>query len=85
MSDDDEVLQWTEDGRALYVGHRVGPVWEIHRLDLQTGQETPWTEIAPREIAGLRLSRVYLTPNGRFWVHSYSRLLIDVYVVEGIS
>jgi len=80
----DHILQWTDDGRALFVGHRAGPVWQVRRLDLRTGRATPWTEIAPRMTAGLRLSFVYLTPNGRFWAHSYSRLLSDLYVVEGI-
>jgi hypothetical protein len=84
MSEDDRVLQWTDDGGALFVGHRVGPVWKVRRLDLRTGRATPWTEIAPRTTAGLRLSSLYLTPNGRFWVHSYSRLLRDLYVVAGI-
>jgi Tol biopolymer transport system component len=80
----DRVLQWAEGGRALFVGRRAGPVWRIRRLDLQTGREAPWTEITPRETAGLRLSWVYLTPNGRFWVQSYSRLLTDLYVAEGL-
>jgi Tol biopolymer transport system component len=84
VSEDDRVLQWTDDGGALFVGHRVGPVWKVRRLDLRTGRATPWTEIAPRTTAGLRLSSVYLTPNGRFWVHGYSRLLTDLYVVTGI-
>ncbi len=35
-------------------------------------------------VAGLRLSWVYITPNGRFWIHSYSRLLTDLYTVEGL-
>lgn len=37
-----------------------------------------------RPVAGARLSWVFLTPDGRFWVHSYSRLLIDLYAVEGV-
>jgi Tol biopolymer transport system component len=80
----DRVLQWAEDGRSLFVGRRAGPGWQIRRLDLRTGRGAPWTEITPRETAGLRLSSVYLTPNGRFWVHSYSRLLTDLYVAEGV-
>jgi len=84
MAEDERVLQWTEDGQALFVGMRVGPAWRVRRLDLETGSETPWAEIIPREVAGLRLSSIYLTPNGRFWAHSSSRLLSDLYVVEGI-
>jgi hypothetical protein len=26
----------------------------------------------------------YITPNGRFWLHSYGRLLTDLYVAEGL-
>lgn len=84
LAADDRVFQWAEDGRALFVGRRVGPAWQIRRLDLQTGRGAPWIEITPRESAGLRLSWVYLTPNGRFWAHSYSRLLTDLYVAEGL-
>ena len=52
---------------------------------LDTGDETPWTEVTPKETAGLRLSGVYLTPNGQFWAHSSSRLLTDLYVAENIQ
>jgi Tol biopolymer transport system component len=84
VADDQRVVQWAEDGRALFVGRQAGPTWTIHRLDLESGEETPWTEITPGETAGLRLSWVYLSPNGRYWVHSYSRLLTDLYVVEAL-
>ena len=84
LGDGERVIQWAEDLRELFVGNRLGPTWHIRRLDLRTGRQTPWAEIAPHDTAGLRLSWVYLTPNGRFWAHSYSRLLTDLYVVEGI-
>jgi serine/threonine protein kinase len=85
VTEDDRVLQWADDGRELFVGRRAGPAWQIRRVDLASGDETPWTEITPKENAGLRLSGVYLTPNGRFWAHYYSRLLTDLYVAEGVQ
>jgi hypothetical protein len=85
LAADDRVLQWAEDGRGLFVGRRAGPGWRIRRVDLDTGDETPWTEVTPKETAGLRLSEVYLTPNGQFWAHSSSRLLTDLYVAENIQ
>jgi hypothetical protein len=84
LAEGERVIQWAEDGRELFVGSRMGPTWHIRRLDLRTGRQTAWTEITPRDTAGLRLSWVCLTPNGRFWAHSYSRLLTDLYVAEGI-
>ncbi len=82
---DERVIQWAEDGRALFVGRREGATWRVRRLDLETDRETSWTEISPRENAGLRLSTLYLTPNGKFWAYSCSRLLTDLYVAEGIQ
>jgi hypothetical protein len=56
----------------------------VLKLDPATGRSAAWTEIRPRESAGLRLSGIYITPNGRYWVHTYSRLLTDLYTVEGL-
>jgi eukaryotic-like serine/threonine-protein kinase len=84
LAADDVPIEWAEDGRALFVGRRSGPSWQIRRLDIATGKSKPWTEITPTQTAGLRLSAVYITPNGRFWLHSYARLLTDLYVAEGL-
>jgi len=84
VTDDDRVLQWADDGRGLFVGRRAGPAWKVRRVDLESGDQAPWTEITPKEAAGLRRSDVYLTPDGRFWTHYYSQLLTDLYVAEGI-
>ena len=85
LAADDRVLQWADDGHGLFVGRRAGPGWRIRRVDLGTGDETPWTEVTPKETSGLRLSGMYLTPNGQFWAHSSSRLLTDLYVAENIQ
>jgi dipeptidyl aminopeptidase/acylaminoacyl peptidase len=77
-------IEFCDDGRSLFVAHRDDVAWRIMKLDLASGRSTPWTEIRPAETAGLRLSRFYITPNGRFWIHSYSRLLTDLYTVEGL-
>ena len=84
LAEGDIPIEWTEDGSALYVGRRDDVTWEIRRLDLASGESTPWTEIVPSETAGLRRSQVYVTPNGRFWRHGSARLLTDLYVAEGL-
>jgi Tol biopolymer transport system component len=77
-------LQWQEDGRGLFLGRGHGLPWTIDRLDLATGRRTHAFDIRPRETAGLRLSIVAVSPNGRHYVHSYSRLLTDLFVVTGL-
>jgi dipeptidyl aminopeptidase/acylaminoacyl peptidase len=80
----DVPLEWSKDGQALFVTRAGGFPWRIRRHEIGTGRETPVTEIAPSQIAGARLSWVFITPDGRYWAHSYSRLLADVYVAEGV-
>jgi eukaryotic-like serine/threonine-protein kinase len=75
---------WTSDGKGLLVARGYGRPWVIERMDLATGHREKAFEVSPREMAGLRLSFLALSPNGRYYVHSYSRLLSALYVVEGL-
>jgi hypothetical protein len=53
-------------------------------LDLTTGRRMPAYEVRARDAAGLRLSILEPSTDGKHWVHSYSRLLTDLFVVEGL-
>jgi hypothetical protein len=75
---------WTSDGRALIVAHGNGRPWVIERMDLASGRRQKLFEVRPREMAGLRLTSLALSADGRYYVHSYSRLLSSLYVVEGL-
>jgi hypothetical protein len=78
----DVPLEWSADGTALLVARVQELPWRVRRHELASGRETPLTEIAPNQVAGVRLSQVFITPDGRSWVHSYSRLLTDLYLVK---
>jgi hypothetical protein len=80
----DVPLEWTADGRALFVARAGELPWRIRRHELATGRETPWIEVAPGQMAGARLSQIFLSPDGRYWVHSYSRMLVDLYAATGV-
>ena len=84
LAEPDVPLEWTADGKAIFIARQEGGTWRVRRLDVSTGRESPWMEVTPPEVAGLRVSQLCLTPDGRHYVHSYSRLLTDLYVVEGI-
>ena len=80
---DEFVVQWLKDGNLLVT--RAGRLpWLIERLNASTGQRTTALEIGPRESAGLRLSVLAISTDGRHYVHSYSRLLSDLFLVEGL-
>jgi hypothetical protein len=84
LADPDVPLQWTADGRALFVGRLETGTWRVRRFEIASGRSTPWMDVSPPEVAGLRVSQLMMTPDGRYYVHSYSRLLTDLYVAEGI-
>lgn len=78
-------MGWAEDGRAPFVAEYGVPA-RILRLDMQTGKTTVWKELAPLDPAGVRsVQPVLITPDGRFYVYTYRRVLSDLYLVEGLK
>jgi serine/threonine protein kinase len=77
-------VRWTQESQGLIVARGGGLPWLIERLDIASGRRTPVREIRAHEAAGLRLSLFAITPDGRHYVHSYSRLLTDLFVVDGL-
>ena len=84
LQPDDIPGAWTSDGRALLVAHGQGRPWVVERVDLASGRREKAFEVRPREMAGLRLTYLAIAPDGRHYVHSYSRLLSSLYVVDGL-
>jgi len=84
LSEEDVPIRWTADG-ALYVMHEGSPI-RIWSLDLSNGRRRLWKEIPlPDPEAVPSLDRVLLTPDGRWYVHSYDRWLADLWVIEGVK
>jgi eukaryotic-like serine/threonine-protein kinase len=82
----DQPLQWTEDGRGLFV-RRAGPVFPvaIDRLEIATGKRTPWRELQPSDTAGVgHIGDVLITPDGGSYAYNCQRSLSDLYVAEGL-
>jgi WD40 repeat protein len=78
-------VQWTPDGRGLLVAHGNGLPWTIERQDLATGQRSPAATIRAHDQAGLRLSIFEISRDAKYYVHTYTRLLSDLYVVDGLK
>jgi hypothetical protein len=84
-------IGWTPDDRALYVYRRGRTSVSIERLDITTGERTPWHTIRPADPAGINdivpgyVMTVYITPDGQTYAYSYRRVLSDLYVVTGLS
>jgi Tol biopolymer transport system component len=84
----DELIQWSADGRFLYLREPDDSVVEFFRLDLSTGRREPWKTIAaadPVGLIGIQPAAVHMTPDGKSYVYSYWRTLTELYLVDGLK
>jgi len=81
----DVVVQWSPDGHELLVAHRDGLPWVVEQLDLSSGRRRPAVTIRPHDASGLRLSVFGVSRDAKYYVHTYARLLSDLYVVDGLK
>ncbi len=79
-------IQWSADGRSLYVYRPSELPAKVYRLDLATGRKTPWKQLMPADPAGVvGIGPVHMTPDGKSLAYSYSRILSDLYVIDGLK
>jgi len=82
----DVAVGWTADDSGLFVQRSGAPVAKIERVDLATGRAEPWKEILPSDATGVvRVSSVLISPDGTFYAYAYSRVLSNLYLVEGLK
>jgi Tol biopolymer transport system component len=83
----DVPIQWSSDGKSIYVAATDDPRLRLYRLDLATGRRELWKELAPSDSAGflrygprIRGVGITLTPDGQSYAYTYftdeSRLVL---------
>ncbi len=81
----DDPIGWSSDDRGIYVYRRERISASIERVDVATGERSPWCIIAPADPAGiLDIMPVLITPDGQTYAYSYRRFLSDLFVVTGL-
>ena len=86
MASGDTELQWSSDGRLLYV--RRGATWPpvVDRVEISTGRREAWKTIQPADPVGVdSIFRILVTPDGNAYCHDYLRFLSELFVVEGLK
>jgi dipeptidyl aminopeptidase/acylaminoacyl peptidase len=73
---DDLLVQWSADGKAIYVRAGGETPLTIYRVDLSTGRRERWKALAPPDPAGFLEYEtgpkgVRITPDGQFYVYTY--------------
>jgi DNA-binding winged helix-turn-helix (wHTH) protein/dipeptidyl aminopeptidase/acylaminoacyl peptidase len=81
-----ESFVWTADPRFLYVYHpRRMPV-RVFRLNVATGERQLFRELNPPDPAGLGdITQVLFSTDGQVYVYRTTRLLSDLYLVDGVE
>jgi Periplasmic component of the Tol biopolymer transport system len=76
-------IQWSEDGRFLYVHKRQGNPNKVWLLDPASGKKQPWLEIKSGEPV-TAIPVLLLTRDGKSYVYGAQRVLSELYLVEGL-
>ena len=86
LTRDDEPIGWTDEGRSIYAYSRGELPARVVRVEVATGNRTPWRELIPPDPAGITgIIRTRITPDGKHYAYSYFRLLSDLYLAEGLK
>jgi Tol biopolymer transport system component len=88
VSPGDDLIQWSSDGRFLYVRGPDESSLDFFRLDLATGRRQPWKRIQPADavgMIGIQSAAVHMTPDARSVAYSYWKTLTELYLVENLK
>ena len=77
---DDEPIQWSDDGRAIFVKGPGDFATKIYRVNLETGERQEWKDIDPPNKVGhigleVNPGGILITPDGKVCIYTYWILL----------
>jgi Tol biopolymer transport system component len=87
--DGDVLIQWSADGRFLFVREAGNLALRIHTLDLSTGRRELWKTLTPADAAALidigsDPGQIRLTPDGKSYAYTYRTFAGELYLVQGL-
>ncbi len=86
LGEEDDISSWSANGRSLYVYRRGELPIKVYQLDLTTGRKEPVKEVLPADQSGILWPpRIFLTPDGKWYIYHLRRNLSDLYLVEGVK
>jgi serine/threonine protein kinase len=81
----EQPLRWSADGGSLFVYVPGTLPARVDRVRLSDGRREKWKDLVPGDTAGVAFLRAPLiTPDGRSYVYSYTRILSELFLVRGI-
>jgi Tol biopolymer transport system component len=88
--DGDVPLQWSADGRRLFVREAGNLTLRLFTLDISTGAREFWKELMPRDPAvlidiGTDPGQIRLTPDAKSYAYSYWTFEGELYIAQGLK
>ncbi len=88
--DGDVLLQWSEDGRFMFVREAGNLTLRMHRLNVSTGAREFWKELVPPDPSvlidiGSDPGQIRLTPDGKTYAYTYWTFEGELYFAEGLK
>jgi hypothetical protein len=86
LDSNDDLIEWSADGRFVYIWRSGEVPAPVDRLELATGRRESWKKFVPANPAGVaNLQNVVVTPDGESYAYFYNRQIADdLYVVDGV-
>jgi len=83
----DQVLQWSGDGRVLYLRTGGALPAELARYDIATGRKEAWKKLEPVDRAGVSdIGTIQVSSDGKHYAYSYETTTkSDLYVIDGLQ
>jgi serine/threonine protein kinase/Tol biopolymer transport system component len=86
----DRLIQWSVDGRSLFLRGEGDLILKIYKLDLETGRREPWRDLTPPDLTGVfdigsSAGEVRVTPDGKYYVYTSWTMFGELYMVEGLK
>jgi Tol biopolymer transport system component len=79
------LVRFIDGGKTLLIRTRSMPL-QLTRIDVATGRRDPWKEIDPADPSGVRASpTLKASADGKSYAYCVSRILSDLYVVDGLK
>ena len=88
--DGDVPLQFSGDGRSLYVREAGNLVLRIHTLDIATGTRQLWKELVPPDPTvlidiGSDPGQIRISPDGKAYAYTYWTFQGELYLAQGLK
>ena len=86
LNPDDRPLQWSPDGKRMYVWRTDAWPPAVDRVNTTTGAREAWKTILPADPTGVdSIIRILVTPDGTSYCHDYVRFHSELFIVEGLK